>query len=542
MNRELTRSGTPSGSHKQQSRKNSETPETPISIESEADLTYPQLDAVDSGVDAKQSEPRKLRGGGVIWPLAYNCSRDAHGDKMYFCRYCEKKVSSHPKNAIQHLSTCRVITKDEREEILLQLPPSIKEKYIYQHLKHDSVKRKFEETKQGEMSAAKFFKNATADDYPNTVDAPAPVDSSYVSDLHEYSDLPRALGFGARPYNGSVTSEDVLKHLGKLPPFPERIHHVLERETVHDGVIIEELSWWVGFGPRTLAYLVRSVENRDAVSLPGVLYLHSHDDVKQYGKDKVVDGMVQLPDDLAWVKEVHYGGRAPVNELAKRGFLVLVHDVFLWGSRGFSASLMPPRLCEIADTCADHEKLAVMHESMTISKYLSLFGSTLAGMINFDDRVALKLLNSLPNVRPGGSAVVGLSGGGCRALLLHATVSPQQGQITATVSVGAMATYSSMIPKHVTPHSWMFFAHDLASVLDWSDIPKVGFPRPIFLQFCKDDALFTLQGMREADDTIANFYLKMGRRNYRSQFYSVGHSFNVQMQNDAFDWLNSVCL
>lgn len=52
-----------------------------------------------------------------------------------------------------------------------------------------------------------------------------------------------------------------------------------------------------------------------------------------------------------------------------------------------------------------------MHESMSLSKYLSLFGATLAGLLNFDDRVALAVAHTLPEFTDSISAV-GLSGEG----------------------------------------------------------------------------------------------------------------------------------
>jgi hypothetical protein len=68
----------------------------------------------------------------------------------------------------------------------------------------------------------------------------------------------------------------------------------------------------------------------------------------------------------------------------------------------------------------DFEAASIMHESMSLSKYLSLFGTTLAGLLNFDDRVALEVAKNLPEINDSIS-VIGLSGGGCRAIYMHAT-------------------------------------------------------------------------------------------------------------------------
>ena len=46
---------------------------------------------------------------------------------------------------------------------------------------------------------------------------------------------------------------------------------------------------------------------------------------------------------LSQFRQKRYGGRAYANSLAAAGFAVLVHDVFLWGSRRFRLETMPDR-------------------------------------------------------------------------------------------------------------------------------------------------------------------------------------------------------
>ena len=235
-------------------------------------------------------------------------------------------------------------------------------------------------------------------------------------DLGAFSDLPAALGF-APPSEPQINTAQLLSHLGKLPKFPTDFQILRGKKWNHEGVTISEISWNVGWGPRTQAYLLTPEGVK--TPLPGALFLHSHDDVKEFGKEKLVAGGAELPEHLQWVKRDHYGNQAPANELAKRGFAVLAFDAFMWGSRRFPEEVMPNRLKEVLGS-DDYELLSVMHESMALSKYLSLFGATLAGLLNFDDRVALAVAHTLPEFTDSISAV-GLSGGGCRAIYLHAT-------------------------------------------------------------------------------------------------------------------------
>jgi dienelactone hydrolase len=350
-------------------------------------------------------------------------------------------------------------------------------------------------------------------------------------DLGAFSDLPTALGF-APPKGPKINGVQLLSHLGTLPDFPTDFQIVRGEKKNHEGVTITEISWSVGWGPRTQAYLL--TPEGLTTPLPGALFLHSHDDVKEFGKEKLVAGGTELPEHAQWVKRDHYGNQAPANELAKRGFAVLAFDAFMWGSRRFPAEIMPNRLKEVLGS-DNYENLAVMHESMALSKYLSLFGTTLGGLINFDDRVALAVAHSLPEFSDSISAV-GLSGGGCRAIYLHATTTSDQ--LKATVSVGAMATYESLLESHIAPHSWMSFPHNLAAVTDWPGVAIIGAPKPLYVQYCSNDQLFTPDGMKTADNLISAHYSKIAAE-YRGDFYPVKHSFTVDMQKDAFDWMKS---
>ena len=351
------------------------------------------------------------------------------------------------------------------------------------------------------------------------------------TNLGNFADLEKVLEFSP-PTIPNIDTAELLKLFGQLPKFPSDFQIQRGKVTLHDGVKITEISWSAGYGPRTEAFLL--VPDNVNTPLPGALFLHSHDDVKEFGKEKVVDGVGELPESAAWVKRDHYGNRGAANALAKKGFAVLAFDCFMWGSRSFKMEDMPARLIELLGA-RDYERLSVMHESMALSKYLSLFGTTLAGLLNFDDRIAFEVAKSLPEISNSISAV-GLSGGGCRAVYLHATTP----ELAAVVSVGAMATYKSMLPTHIAPHSWMFFPQGLAAKSDWPGLCAIN-NTSLYIQFCGKDQLFTKEGMREADIALQSAFAK-NKGNYKSDTYPVGHSFTSEMQDSAFNWLAEVAI
>jgi len=154
-------------------------------------------------------------------------------------------------------------------------------------------------------------------------------------DLGVFSDLVAAakkshkLFPRAKP--GKATQKAVLESLAFNPGPPVARGVRVERTWSHDGVVGEAITYSVGFGPRTEAWLLRPEGVKE--KLPGVIALHDHGGFKYLGKEKVAigpEGSTKLQND--WFERV-YGNRAFANHLAKLGFAVLVPDVFTWGSR-----------------------------------------------------------------------------------------------------------------------------------------------------------------------------------------------------------------
>jgi hypothetical protein len=59
---------------------------------------------------------------------------------------------------------------------------------------------------------------------------------------------------------------------------------------------------------------------------------------------------------------------------------------------------------------------------------------------------------------------------------------------------------------------------------------------PLYVQFCGEDQLFTKAGMADADKAIGAHNKEEGGI-YKSDTYPVKHSFTVEMQENAFNWL-----
>ena len=376
--------------------------------------------------------------------------------------------------------------------------------------------------------------------------------SSGYRDLGDYSDwVDAALRycslFGpAAP--GRDTQALVRESLGFCEQGEEPKDVRVDRTWAQDGLAGEEISWSAGYGPRTVAWVLRP--SSASGPLPGVAALHDHGAFKFLGKGKIARG----PDDPpAYVSNyywpTYYGGRPFANALARRGFVVLVHDVFLWGSRRFPLSAMPewapaafdsldPATWMPGDVPHDvglYNFAAAQHEHV-VEKYCNLLGTTLAGVVCHEDRIALNYLRSRSDVDSGRVGCIGLSGGGNRAGLLQATYD----QLRAAVVVGLMSTYPGLLDHNVVTHTWMFFPSGWSRHGDWPDLVGCRAPSPLLVQYDLEDDLFTTEGMRAAHDRLASIYAAAGHpAAYAGQFYPGPHKFDLEMQRAAFTWLKN---
>jgi dienelactone hydrolase len=309
-----------------------------------------------------------------------------------------------------------------------------------------------------------------------------------------------------------------------------------------DGVAGESVSWSVGYGPRTAAWVLRPAGV--STPLPGIVALHDHGGFKFYGKEKIADGPEGEARGVTGFRRSAYGGRAYANALAKEGYTVLVHDTFLWGSRRFPVETMRLAVGDQAggdagasDPPADiahYNRVAGQHEH-TVSKYCNLLGTSMAGVVCHEDRVATNYLRARDDVIDDRIGCIGLSGGGNRAAMLLAT----HDAIRAAVIVGLMSTYEELLDMDLS-HTWMLFPFNWARHGDWPDVAACRAPMPLLVQYDLEDNLFTVKGMRDADSRIAEHYRTAGQPDaYTGQFYPGPHQFDLVMQGAAYSWLQA---
>ncbi|WP_309980309.1 acetylesterase [Arthrobacter oryzae] len=361
-----------------------------------------------------------------------------------------------------------------------------------------------------------------------------------------YEDWPSYLRWHPRHIADSPAGQELADALG-VPAAAANSGLVLgsvalESEETHDGVTTSRVSWQLGFGPRTRAWFLRPAG--PAGPLPGILALHCHAGIKSVGAERLVDPrLVDSGIQISALQQNLYGGRPFATWLASRGFAVLAHDAFSWGSRRFDLDTPPWRTAAVVNgrkalwreagvvpSEADlYDAAAAAHED-TVAKAAGLLGTSFAGMVAHDDLAALRVLSGLTGVDAARLGTVGFSGGGGRSLML-AALSPL---VRSFVVTCMMTTYRSLFPSYVDAHSWLLQTPGLSRLGDYPELAARSTADRFLVQYALADELFPEDGMRDAD-ALLRAQNASGR--YTGSFRPGGHAFTTDMQEEAAGFL-----
>ncbi len=316
-----------------------------------------------------------------------------------------------------------------------------------------------------------------------------------------------------------------------------KVHSTEQRE----GYELRVISFSGSPHYRVPAYLL--VPTAGKAPYPGVVALHDHGGYFYHGKEKLVDNVPEHPALIPFRKQ-YYGERAYASGLARRGYVVLVIDAFYWGERRLQYHTSGPPDFRKAmagldpgsrEYVAAFNRYASEHTSV-LNTWLNHAGTNWLGIISHDDRRSVELLRSLKEVAPDRIGCVGLSIGGFRATYL-AGLEPA---VRAAVIVGWMTQLATTIELPRPMHPNLPAAFGLHASMDHPDIASLAAPDcAMFVMQCGRDRLFTTAGMRGAAEKIERVYRDLGgAERYRWKFYDVPHQFNLEMQEEAFAWLD----
>lgn len=319
----------------------------------------------------------------------------------------------------------------------------------------------------------------------------------------------------------------------------------IKKKYQYDGLDVEELSWQLPYGRATEAILLKPIGAKG--KLPGILGLHDHGGNKYFGKRKITKTNDNMHPMMESHQREYYEGNAWANEIAKRGYVVLIHDAFDFASRrvmfkdmteipwGHCATTgMSDEYPEDPKNIEKYNQWAGEHEHI-LAKSLFCSGTTWPGVFLAEDQIALNILGERKDVNSDNLGCAGLSGGGLRTVFLGG----MDHRIKCAIAVGFMTTWSDLILKKSYTHTWMTFAPLMPKYLDFPEILGLRAPLPTMTLNNDQDGLFTYSEMKRADKILREVFEKAGAANhYNSVFYPGIHKFDDQMQNDAFDWFD----
>lgn len=307
----------------------------------------------------------------------------------------------------------------------------------------------------------------------------------------------------------------------------------------YDGLHIEEMTWQLPYGPATEAVLLKPANATGR--LPAILAFHDHGGNKYFGTRKII----RTPDSHPMMKEHqqhYYDGRAWANELARRGYVVLVSDAFPFASRRVLLRDVPAHLREgltdndpeNPDNIRAYNAWAAQHEHI-MAKSLFSVGTTWPGVFFAEDRVALEILSARNDVDAEKIGCAGLSGGGMRTAFMGGL----DDRIKCAVCVGFMTTWKDFALYKSFTHTWMTYVPILPGELDFPDILSMRAPLPTLVLNDEHDQLFTMPEMERADAILRTVFQKAHASDkYGCSFYPGRHKFDTPMQEEAFRWFD----
>lgn len=308
----------------------------------------------------------------------------------------------------------------------------------------------------------------------------------------------------------------------------------------YDGLQVEELSWQLPYGRPTEAILLKPMDAKGP--LPAVLAFHDHGGNKYFGKRKITRTSDNRHPLIEAHQKEYYSNLAWANELAKKGYVVLVPDAFPFASRRVLMQDVPIEMRQgLNDEDPEnpvkinaYNKWAGEHEH-TMAKSLFSAGTSWPAVFYAEDQKALDILCARKDVDINRIGCAGLSGGGMRTVFMGG-LDPR---IQCAICVGFMTTWRDFLLYKSVNHTWMTYVPLLPNELDFPEILGLRVPLPSLVLNDEGDDLYSPGEMKAAEQILAEVYHKAGADDrFKCSYYPGPHKFDAQMQQEAFQWFD----
>ena len=271
---------------------------------------------------------------------------------------------------------------------------------------------------------------------------------------------------------------------------------------------------------------------------PAIVALHDHGGFYLWGKEKLVeiDGEHAILKDF---RERYYGGRSIAIELVRRGYIVVVTDMFYWGDRRMLLDADPADWRERPATMpverVDAFNARAGASEQLVGRTIYSAGFTWPGVMFWDDVRTVDYLLSRPDVDPRRIGCVGLSVGAVRSAHLAA--------IDDRIKAGVVVCWMTSFPAQLQAHIRHTIGHTkvvpgLYRHMDYPDVASIALPRPMLYISGTRDTLFPLDGVKAGFAKLNACYGKAGAADRcQTTLYDSPHQFSAPMQAEAWAWL-----
>lgn len=331
-----------------------------------------------------------------------------------------------------------------------------------------------------------------------------------------------------------LTERLAIPEIGGLPKV------TIHKQYTYDGLHVEEITWQLPYGRPTEAIVLKPMNAQG--KLPAILGFHDHGGNKYFGCHKITKTSDNQHPMMKDHQEHYYTGLAWANEIAKRGYVVMVSDSFAFGSRRVMLQDVPTRLrngitdgvSSDRESIAEYNTWASNHEHI-MAKSLFSAGTTWPGVFFAEDKKALDILCSRPDVDANMVGCGGLSGGGVRTAFMAGLDS----RIKCAVNIGFTTTWSDFVLNKSFIHTWMAYVPMLPNELDFPEIMGLRVPLATLVLNDSDDQLYTLPEMQKAEKILNEVFVKADAADhFKCSYYPGLHKFDGDMQKEAFNWFD----
>lgn len=273
--------------------------------------------------------------------------------------------------------------------------------------------------------------------------------------------------------------------------------------------------------------------------VPALIGLHEHGGMFALGRTKLAE-VPKLVPVFRKYQESAYGGQAPADFFAARGFAVVVIDQLGFGSRALWKDGEPPFFRGTVPLSAQRElqiRLRMRNDQFALHRALLAYGITEAEISLYDNRRTVDFLETIPEIDAARIGAFGLSMGGMHLHQLAAF----EPRIKASVRVCWSGEFAPILrrsgPRPLSPH---LLLPGINAECHVAELVALSYPSPALILNARGDRMYPSESQKLTRKRILHYLSLQGdRRRVQWRGFSGGHSFPPPEQARAWKFFQA---